>query len=223
LDIQGGNKLIQKIRLLHYLSEHTYKRICDKVNLIYSPSQIGDNFIAYPEKPISRIQMFNINYKELGHIWFMHINVDFPKFNCAHNDFESRLYESYNVLFDTGIMSDFPIYDQINCDYIEYSTILDVNDAKAVMSRLSKKGCVPEQLDKALWEKYKKAHGTIEFCLSAIDGTHIETLTRCHGTALKKRISNTDFHRATGITPTISVNIQTENEIVSWLRQKYNI
>ncbi len=215
--------MIQKIRLLHYLSENTYRKICDKVNLVYNPGQIGDNYIEYPEKPISRIQMFNINYKDFGHIWFMHINVDFPKFNCTYHDFQAMLYESYNVLFGAEIMSDFPSYDQINCDYIEYYSILEVDNAKTVISELSEKKCIPEQLDKALWGKYKKAHGTIEFCLAMSDDTHIETLARCHGTALKKRITNTDFHRATGITPSIAINIITENEIVGWLKQKYNI
>lgn len=215
--------MIQKIRLLHYLSENTYKRICDKVNLSFSPSQIGDNFIVYPEQPIARIQMFNINYNAFGRIWFMHIDIDFPRFNCAYEDFAARLYESYTALFGAEIMSDFPAYDRINCDYIEYSTILDVDNAQSVISMLGKKGGVPEQLDKVLWGEYKKAHGTIEFCLSAMDNTHIETLARCHGTALKKRITDTAFHRATGITPTVSVNRETENDIVSWLWQKYNI
>ncbi len=215
--------MIQKLRLLHYLSENTYRKICEKVNLVYSPSHIGDNFIVYPRKPIARVQLFNINYRDFGHVWFMHIDIDFPKFNCSYHDFNAKLYERYNLLFDMEIMSEFPVYDHINCDYIEYSAIVEVDNTKEVIQRLRVKGCVPEQLDKSLWGQYKKAHSTIEFCLAEIDDTHIETLARCHGTALKKRITNTDFHRATGITPTITVNMETENEILRWLRQKYAI
>ena len=89
------------------------------------------------------------------------------------------------------------------------------------MDRLKEK-CVPEQLDKALWDKYKKPHGTIEFCIS-IEGDAVETLARCHGTALKKRVTDTSLHRTVGLMPEAAVNKDTETDILNWLYKRYHI
>jgi hypothetical protein len=215
--------MIHKIRLLHYLTEETYRKIAERLQLDFQPSQIGENFIAFSDEPITKVQMFNIVYKDFGHVWFMYTALDFPRFSCTYDEFESRIYERYNALFGGEIMSDFPDYDNLNCDYIEYVNTLEVADAGAALDRLAASGCPPEQLDKTLWEQYEKAHGTIEFCLAAADGTHLETLARCHGTALKKRLPEKHAHRGTGITPLAAVNAEVESDILTWLRKKHGI
>jgi hypothetical protein len=215
--------MIQKMKLLHYLTEETYRKIAERLQLDFQPSQIGENFVAFPDQPITRVQMFNIVYKQFGHVWFMNLELDFPRFGCTYDEFETKLYEHYNALFGADVMCDFPDYDQLNCDYIEYANTLEVADAKAEFVRLAASGCPPEQLDKALWDQFEKAHSTIEFCLAATDDTHLETLARCHGSALKKRLPEKHAHRATGITPLAAVNAEVESDILDWLRKRHGI
>ncbi len=217
--------MIKNIHLLHYLSENTYKKICNKLELRETNPKtgIGDNFIEFHNQKIYKVHLFNIVYKELGHIWFMRSHIDFQKFGCSYDDFEKELYISYYELFGADIMSDFPPYAYLNCDYIEYACTIRVESADKEIARLKGSGCVPEQLDRMLWHTYKKAHGTVEFCLCKEDDTHMQTLARCHGTALKKRIQDTAHHRATGVMPGVTVKAGTEEEIMSWLYDKYKI
>lgn len=119
-------------------------------------------------------------------------------------------------------MLDFPPYDALCCNYIEYSSMLELKDhANEVLENLKIK-CAPEQLDKRLWDHYKKPHGTIEFCAS-IAGGGLEILARCHGTALKKRITDTTLQRTVGLIPGAAVNPATEDKILNWLYKKYHI
>lgn len=212
--------MIQKLNLLHYLSEDTYKKIC--VKLGFDDSNAKENIIAYKNEKISRINMFNIKNKQFGHIWFMDLEVDFPRFNCDYDTFEEQLYSHYHTMFGEDIMLDFPAYEQLCCGYIEYSSMIELEENYDEIIERIKSKCVPEQLDKNLWDKYKKPHGTIEFCMS-INGKTVETLARCHGTALKKRIPDTTMHRTVGLLPSIAINRKTENEILDWLYRRYKI
>lgn len=213
------NDMIQKISLLHYPKEETYNKICNKFNIDIDKGQ--NKSIEFKSGKISKISLFNIKYKDYGHIWFLDITLDFPKFNCQYSDFEKELYLEYNNVFGSDIVCDFPKYDQLNCYYIEYSSFFNSKNPEDIIKKLSKK-CVPQQLDKEQWDKFKMPHGTIEFCLS-IHSDSIETLARCHGTALKKRIADKSLHVATGILPSAVINKHAENEIVGWLLKKYNI
>lgn len=176
--------MIQKVEFLHYLSEDAYKKICRKFRLNDSDRRTKDNFVLFPGEKITKISMFNILYEQFGHIWFMAVEADFPKFVCPYEAFDKALYEHYQTIFGAEIMGDFPSYDQLNCGYVEYSSFLKTDRAVSILNTLAEK-CPPEQLDKALWKNYKKPHGTIEFCLAANEDG-IEALARCHGTALKK-------------------------------------
>lgn len=211
--------MIQKLKLLHYLSEETYKKVCIKLRLDANVAK--GNMVSFKDKKISQIELYHIDYKEFGHIWFMDVEIDFPKFCCDYKDFQQELYAYYDVIFDKDIMSMFPSYNELCCGYIEYSSILKLSSITDLRSRLVEK-CEPEQLDKELWNNYKKPHGTIEFCLSLSDNT-LETLARCHGTALKKRVKDTSLHKTVGLLPKAAVNEETESEILNWLYKKYNI
>ena len=212
--------MIQTIKLLHYLSENTYKSICAKLNL--NPNISKNNMVIFPNEKISKIELYHIDYKEFGHIWFMDMTIDFPKFSCDYSNFEHELYAQYNVIFDENIMSDFPKYNDLCCDYIEYSALLELSDNSFELINNLKEKCVPEQLDKSLWNQYKKPHGTIEFCISINENT-LETLARCHGTALKKRITDVSLHRTVGLIPQAAINKDTEISIMNWLYKRYRI
>ena len=212
--------MIRKIGFLHYLSETTYKSICRKFGLNDEEQKTKDNSMVFENGKILKIDLYNIVYKQFGHIWFMHIDVDFPGFCCTYNEFSKKLYEAYNDFFGEDIANDFWEYEKLNCDYIEYSTIFEVNDASAVISKLKEK-CPPEQTEKALWDNFKKPHATIEFCFAKKDDTQIETLARCHGSAIKKRIKDKKLHRITGVTPIIVINSETEKEITDWLWHRF--
>lgn len=212
--------MIRKMNLLHYLTEDTYRKICVRSGLDFNKQK--GNIIVFPDERIRKIDLYNIDYKEFGHIWFMDVEVDFPKFSCGYDLFGKNLYEEYHRIFGEDIMVDFPTYDQLCCTYIEYVSMLTLNgDSSDIVNRLQEK-CVPEQLDKALWDKYKKPHGTIEFCVS-IEGNSLETLARCHGTALKKRVRDTSLHKTVGLLPEAAVNEVTETHIMDWLYKQYGI
>ncbi len=215
--------MIQKMRLLHYLSESTYKKICVRLGLSDASPKIGDNFVTLENQKVYRIHLFNILYEQFGHVWFLYTHIDFPKFDCSYQAFEKELFMCYSQLFGQEIMADFPLYDEINCDYVEYMDMLTVENASRKIALLENGKCVREQLDRALWNDYKKAHGTIALCICKEDDTHLTTLARCYGTALKKRFKDTSFHRATGVTPSKIVNENTEKEIMNWLYKSYGL
>ncbi len=213
--------MIVNIRLLHYLSEETYKTICNRLGLDPSYSRIGENYIEYADSPISKVHMFNIDYKSLGRIWFMHVDVDFPRFTCTYEEFPDRLFAAYRVLFGEDAMSDFPAYDCINCDYIEYTSVIEIYNADNAIEKLQTGKCVPEQLDRLLWEKYQKPNSTISFYICKEDDSHLRLHAKCHGTALKRRIKDASLHRATGITPNTAINAETERNIIDWQLLQY--
>jgi len=215
--------MIQKIRLLHYLNKSTYEKICNKLNFNESGQNTKDNIISYKNQKIDRVSLFNILYEQIGYIWFMYIDINFPLFNCDYTVFADKLYDEYTRLFGVEIMSEFPKYNELNCDYIEYTATISVNNADEIIEELKKGRCVPEQLDRSLWNEFKKPHGTIEFCIDKNDDKHLDILSRLHGTALKKRIKNLNYHRATGVTPVIAVHAETQKEILLWCMHMHNI
>jgi len=215
--------MLKKMNFLHYLSDNTYKKICQKLNLDESDHKVGDNDINFPGKLICRVHPFNILYKTFGHIWFLSVDVNFEMSRNKYIDFEKELYGEYSKLFGQDVMADFPTYDGISCGYAEYYDEIAVDDADLVIGSMADSGCPPEQLDETKWPQYKKPHGTIGFCVSKIDGTQIKALARCHGTAMKKRIKDRKYHITTGISAAKIVNEQTEREIVDWLRKRHKI
>jgi hypothetical protein len=164
-------------------------------------------------------------YKQFGHIWFLNVFIDFPKFQCDYTGFSGLLFEQYRKLFGKIIMEDFPAFEQIICEYVEFYNIFEVTDAENIEKDAGKSGCPPvnPDLDIGSLTNINKPHGKIEFCISKKDDKHIETLAHCFGTALKKRIKDKSFHGPVGIKAAKIVNRQTEEEIVNWLLEKYSI
>jgi len=216
--------MIRNLKLLHYLSKDTYTNICQTLHLDDNVSKSKDNSISYPDKPIFRIHPFNIIYKQFGHIWFLNVFVDFPKFQCDYSGFGDQLFEHYRKLFGKNIMEDFPIFEQIICEYVEFYNIFEVTNADIAEKWARELGCPPVNpyLDIGSLTNVNKPHGKIEFCISKKDDKHIETLAHCFGTALKKRIKDKSFHGPVGIKAAKIVNRQTEEEIVNWLLHKHN-
>jgi hypothetical protein len=214
--------MIKTLKLLHYLSEDTYKNICN-VLALDSSVQIGkNNFVSYPDKAIFQIHPFNILYKQFGHIWFLNIFIDFQKFQCGYNDFEQRLFIQYEKSFGKKIMNDFPTFEQIICEYVSFYNILKIKNIDNVIKSVREYGCpsIENELDICNLKNADKPHGKIEFCISKKDNSHIETLAHCFGTALKKRIKDKSLHGPVGIKVSKIVNRQTEEEIVNWLLEK---
>jgi hypothetical protein len=151
--------------------------------------------------------------------------IDFPKFQCEYADFNHRLFEQYKKLFGKNIMKDFPVFEQIICEYVEFYNIFEVTNADNVEKNARKLGSPPVNLDLDICSltNADKPHSKIEFCISKKDKKHIETLAHCFGTALKKRIKDKSFHGSVGIKVEKIVNKQTEEEIVNWLLEKYNL
>ena len=52
---------------------------------------------------------------------------------------------------------------------------------------------------------------------------YIETLSRCFGTALKKRIMDKSLHGPVGIKVSKIVDKQTETEIVNWVHKRHKL
>lgn len=212
--------MIQRVGFLHYLSEGTYREICRMLGLDAEDRRGLDNYVTYENDRITKVQLFNLVYQDFGHVWFMHVDVNFSRFECTYEAFPAKLYEAYRALFGEDVVSGFPAYDGLNCDYVEYYTLFPVDDASACLSELQER-YPREQTEKALWDHFKKPHATIAFCMARLDDTHMETLARCHGSALKKRVKDKALHRVTGVTPSIAVNAETEKEITDWLWRRH--
>jgi hypothetical protein len=208
--------MINELQILHYLTEDNYHKIIDKLDRVNADSRKQAHMWHYTHRPIKELQLFDIEYKGFGHIWFMQSVIDFPLFKCSYENFPQVLYHAYTGLFGVECTEALASYDELNVDYIEYADVIHVTNADAVIQKLSEGRCVPEQLDRKRWNEFKKSHGTIEFCIAKEDSSHLAILARAHGTAMKKRIKDEKYHRATGITPRIAVNSETEKDILSW-------
>lgn len=103
-----GEQMIQKVGFLHYLSEVTYRAVCDKFGLDPNDQRGLENYVTYADSKITKIHLFNLEYKEFGHKWFMHVDVDFPRFDCTYEAFPSKLYEAYRGFFGHAIADTFP-------------------------------------------------------------------------------------------------------------------
>jgi hypothetical protein len=217
--------MIKNIGLLHYLSSDTYKKICNVLNVDVSDHKTKENYVAYKNKPIFHINPFNIVYKQFGHIWFLHIYIDFPKLKCNYTDFKDKLFEQYKELFGNNIMNDFPAFDQIICDYVEFYNILKIVGNENIEENIKILECPPVQLNLDLSDltNNNKPHGVIELSISKKDNKNMETLVRCFGTGLKKRIKDKSLHGPVGIKISKIVNKQTEAEIVNWVLKRHNL
>jgi hypothetical protein len=215
--------MIAKMSLLHYPSEAAYKSICRKLGLDGDDSKTAGE-LSFPNEFICGIHPFNILYERFGQICFLSVDLDMSKFKAQCADFEKTLFDAYLNIFGEEAMADFPAYKDIYCNYIEYADVLRVDSADQIINTMSASGCPPEQLDEAGWPDYQKPHGTIAFCVSKVDGTHIKTLARCHGTALQKLVKDKSLHRAgAGISVSKMIGRETEDEIMGWLYARYKI
>jgi hypothetical protein len=214
--------MINNMGLLHYLSEDTYRKICNVLNL---EDSAHENFATYPNKPIFHINPFNIVYKQFGHIWFLHLYINFPKLKCDYANFKDKLFEQYEKLFGKNVMNGFPAIDQIVCDYVEYYNIFKLNNTQNMEECLKMPGCPPVQLelDLSSLKHSNKPHGKIELCVSKKDNMYIETLVRCFGTSLKKRIKDKSLHGPVGIKISKIVDKQIETEIVNWTHKRHKL
>ena len=216
--------MIKSLNLLHYPSQQTYKAVCGQLGLNAADRQIKGNHAFYPGEPICLVHPYNIIYDSFGHVWFLSVSIDFQKLMQGKENFETKLFSEYTKLFGENVMNGFPAIDDIYCKYIEYENTVTVQDADSVIKDMAASGCPPEQLDENKWTEYKKPRGTIEFCVSKIDDTHLKTLARCHGTALQKRIKDKSLcQMGAGVRVAKMVEEQTETDIINGLYSKHKI
>jgi hypothetical protein len=121
-------------------------------------------------------------------------------------------------------MNEFPVIDNIVCNYVEYLNTFDVGNADDIVKYARQIGCPPIKYDLDFNDlsNEKKPHGKIDISVSKKDKKHIETLICCFGTGLKKRIKEKSFHRTVGIKVSKIVDEQTEKEIVNWALKRNN-
>lgn len=153
----------------------------------------------------------------------MYVYASFPDFKCSNEKFQHELFIKYHKFFGDEPMANFPDFENINCDHIEFYNVFKVENVETVVEKARSQGCPPVLYDLRDDNFSGKPHGKIEFCISKKDDTHIETLARCHGGTLKQRIKDKSFHVATGISATKMLEEQTENDIVDWLLKRCKI
>ena len=210
--------MINNMGLWHYLSEDTYKEICKALDLSLD-NNVNKNF---PNDHIFNINLFNIEYNQIGHIWFMNIYLNLPKFQCNLKMFEKKLYEQYKKLFGKKVMENFPKMDQLICGYIEYINDFMVDNAIELEQNARNLGYSPVQLELDINNlKHKdKSHSKMHLCISKTDEEHVQTLIFGFGTVLKNRIKDKMYHKTVGIKIPKILEIQTEIDIVNWTLKK---
>jgi hypothetical protein len=209
--------------LLHYLSGETYEKIYHILGLKDEGNNIN-GCISYPDNRIFYINLFNIVYKQFGHIWFMDVYINFPKFQCEYFDFEKKLFKQYKELFGKNVMNDFPVLDQIVCNYVEYFHKFKISNVDEIEKKAKDLGCPPVKLNLNINEMANKTkvHNKFHLCVSKNDARHIDMLAFGYGSALKQRIKDKSFHGPVGIKTSKIVNQQTEKEIVNWVLKRNN-
>lgn len=215
--------MINEIQLVHYLSEPVYTGLLIKLKSAASEHHAHSHNFYYTESAVKELQFYELDLKQPVHIFIMQSVIDFQRLGCGYDDFSRTLYEKYSEFFGSEIMCDFPDYNSICCDYIEYSNVIEVKNSDEIIKRLLSGRCVPEQLDRTRWIEFKKPQSVIKFCMAKTDGTHIETLACAHGMALKSRIKEKEYHKYNGILPFKLINYAAERDILAWLLHMYAV
>lgn len=210
--------MIAAVRLLYRLHEETARKIMDR----FWPEAGGLKHTAgFPGKAVWQLELFQIRYQELGLLWFLHVWIDFPLLGCLPGETAARLEAQYEELLGKGLAAELPGYDACCCDYIEYTAVREVSNASAVLWQMGRTTCVPEQLDRALWQQYQKPHGTVAFCAAKRGEQQLELYARCHGTALKRIVRDETLHYGVGLLPKAAVSEKLAAAVLEKQEKKY--
>jgi hypothetical protein len=219
--------MVRVIELQHYINKENYQNIILHLstnNETYKTETRNTHTYKIPDSLIYEVFLFDGEYKNAGHIYILVTKINSDILKIEYEDFKNVLYKEYALLFGMDAMHEFPGYDELVCDYIEYDAMLPVENADQTLNHLRANGKFePEQLEYLLWDSFKKSFGVIEFCLCKISNKEIRMFARCRGSALKKRIKDTSLHIEGGVIPKVVINEITEKNIFDWLCKQYKV
>jgi len=98
---------------------------------------------------------------------------------------------------------------------------MQVEDADRTFEKISARGrWQPEQLDKSLWDQYKRKYGQVAWYTEREDKTHVWLRACCDGAALKTKCADPLGIRGSGVDPDYVLDPETEELILHWWKTK---
>lgn len=194
--------MIRHIGIINYLSEETYKAVADNLGIDGGKKHPKDNKRAFsdPDNALLSLEMYNIAYRDFGHVWFLPVLLDMnvlfgaPKAvqirasDIGYDDFSVRLLDTYRRQFGESIVNGFPDIDRMVCSYAEFIVLIRVPNADGLMAKVEEGRFTEPQLDGDCFESYKLRNATPWFTVNRLDATSIRLCAKCQGIALKSQL-----------------------------------
>lgn len=215
--------MIGEIQLVQYIDESAYKNICEKLSEYETDSHPHSHTFTLNEKGIKRFELFETNLKNKIHTYIVQSVLDYQKFDCKYNEFPILLYQRYYELFGDEIMSDFPDYENIACDYMELFGTAEVRNVDTLFKKLLEKNCKPEQLDRSRWNEVEPTYSKVKFCMAKEDKKNVSYLMCIHGRMLKSRVKEKGLHLYNGVLPSVLINENMVYDITAWQLHIYGL
>ena len=212
--------MVTKMILVHFLSKEAFETIREKLNNSSMSDKNKNHSYTFYYEPITEIGLFETDKKKSVHTYIMQAMLDCTK-REPETDFYTWVTDLYQEKFSVNDIADFPSYDQFICDYAEYEMRLPVDNADKAFAKITSKGrWLPEQLDKTLWDNYKRKFGQNNFCFSKEGKSNFIFRACCDGTLLKKKCGDLSKIRANGVDPDYVLDPETEELFMSQWKVK---
>lgn len=194
--------MIRNFEMMNYINEPAYRKICEKYGFDFSESNIPANRKYFNDNsPFIQFSVFNIVYRDLGHIWFFPVILNAPRLFSAceitQDNFRTLLLKAYKNEFGTEIMDVFPNFDYerrpgakaVTFAAVEYVSYVNTENADSLIERLSGCNFSHEQLNPDYFNTYKlKSNAYITFTINKISNTKVRLCAKVASTALKKTL-----------------------------------
>ena len=207
--------MVTKMILVHFLNKEVFETIREWLNNLSKTTQNKNLTYTFYYEPVVEIGLWETDRKKPVHTYIMQTTFDCTK-RVPETDFYKWVMDLYHEKFSVRDIAGFPVYDQFICDYAEYEIYLPVDDADRALAKITSKGnWQPEQLDKTLWDNYKRKFGQNNFYFSKDGKMRFIIRACCDGTLLKKKCGDPAKIRVNGVDPDYVLDPETEELFMS--------
>jgi len=212
--------MVTKMILVHFLNKEVFETIRERLNNSSKADKNKNLTYTFYYEPIIEIGLWETDKKKPVHTYIMQATLDCTK-RDPETDFYDWVTELYQEKFSVKDIADFPLYNQFICDYAEYELRLPVDNSDKTLAKIASKGrWLPEQLDKTLWDNYKRKFGQNNFYFSKDGESNFIVRACCDGTLLKKKCGDPARIRANGVDPDYVLDPETEELFMSQWKVK---
>jgi len=184
--------MIGVLQIGYHLDEKTYGALYEKYEL-----SKGNQTKYFSGNAITEASFLDIAYQEWGRICFFGVKLDVNRLYgitdglvsselIEYNSFYALLTKAYVKTFGQEVTDAILAAEQNRCDYVEYVTHMKINNAGALMKKLSAGKFSKEQLDSHSFHSYRLKSAYVTFTINQLDSDTLRVCAKCPNTVLKR-------------------------------------